>query len=288
MKDYELEGFLNEQLRKWELARNNFEALKELETKKLDVDGVEFAVLYNPAREVSSAAKTDPKSIASRPCFLCSANRPDRQDAYPILPGYSLLVNPFPIFDKHFTIASDTHQPQSILTSESTGSSRLATMFWLARQMKGYTVFYNGPKCGASAPDHLHYQAVPSEKLPLVGKDNPFPYRSLSVMTANIEEFVAEMTAHIQQLMKLPENKGDDEPMVNLFVQSKEGDEVFGLIIPRRAHRPACYGSEENQMLISPGAIDVGGAIVCCRRCDYDAMDSAALRRILEETTVIP
>lgn len=296
MKNVEIERFYAGQLHKWGVARDNFHALKRVETKKLRVGSSEFTVMFNAGRELSSAAKIDAESIARRRCFLCAENRPAEQEAYPIMDGYSLLVNPFPIFDHHFTIASDTHQPQSILRSEADGSSRISTMFRLAQAMPGFTIFYNGPQCGASAPDHLHFQAIPAESLPAVNEGGPFPYKYFCVEASDITEFTAGVHRCLELLRALPENQGLDEPRVNIFVQQTAGElsdkphedpTVSGLIVARRAHRPKCYGSQAGQILISPGAIDVGGAVICCRRQDFEAIDNAILRGILDETTYL-
>lgn len=285
MKHFDIDCFFTDQLERWPLARRNFDALKDVEIKRLPFYDETFCVMYNPAREVSSGAKVDPKSIAERPCFLCAMNRPPEQIAYPILPGYSLLVNPFPIFDRHFTIASDRHQPQSILTSEPDGTSRLHTMYHLAQRLPRFIVFYNGPKCGASAPDHLHFQAVPSNMLETITEGRPLPYERFVVEADTPDRFAAEMLIHIKNLTMRPENAGLDEPRVNIYVHATGNRTVRGVIIPRRAHRPSCYGSGEGEMLVSPGAIDVAGTLVCCRKMDFEHLDLPTLRVILQETT---
>lgn len=280
-----IKRFFDEQLAKWELARRNFDALEEVETRWFSLGGMDVEVMINPAREVSSGAKVDAKSIAERPCFLCGKNRPQEQMALPILPGYSLLVNPFPIFNGHFTIPSDSHQPQSILALEPDGSSRFQTLFRLAEQLPGYIVFYNGPKCGASAPDHLHFQAVPSENLPAIAKGAPLLFESFELVTDEIDRFSQGMLSYLEDLSLLPENLELEEPRVNVYAQAVEGGAVRAVIIPRRAHRPSFYGSQEGEMLISPGAIDVAGMLVCCRRADYAAIDSSLIRKIFDQTT---
>ena len=162
------EAFLSEQLAVWEKARNNYEALKQIKTKELNVNGAKFQVQFNPARIVSSGAKMDAESIQKRACFLCEENRPKEQVGLKVPLGgfrgqerlYSLLINPFPIFPKHFTIPDVEHKPQLIL-------SRFGDMLDLAEYMKDYVIFYNGPNCGASAPDHVHFQAGNKGFLPI-------------------------------------------------------------------------------------------------------------------------
>lgn len=283
----EINNFFETQLDHWPLAKTNYDALRSMETKKVTVKGIPFDVMFNPARITSSGAKTDAKSIGSRPCFLCEKNRPAEQMAYPILGGYSLLVNPFPIFDKHFTIASDTHRPQTVMGADPDGMSRIVNMMRIAMKMPGYTVFYNGPFCGASAPDHLHFQAVPTESLPLLWKRNTLPYESVVYRDKNIHTLNPLLKSVVDDYATMPENIGLNEPRFNVFMRSlNDGFEVK--FIPRRAHRPLCYGRGEGQMLISPGAIDVAGAVVTCRKEDFDNLDSQKLTNILQQVVWMP
>ena len=157
-----VDAFLQEQLAEWEQARNNFAALSGVKVKEVDIDGMTVKVQFNPARIVSSAAKVDAKSLKERKCFLCAANRPAVQRGIEWGGHYTILINPFPIFPRHLTIPDNNHVDQLI-------SGRIADMVSLAGDLKGYTVFYNGPKCGASAPDHMHFQAGNSDFL-TIGK----------------------------------------------------------------------------------------------------------------------
>ena len=143
---------LDRQLAAWETARRSYDALAGVRVKELDVRGVPYKVQFNPARIVSSGAKVDARSIKERRCFLCAANRPAEQEGIPFLGHYELLVNPFPIFPRHLTVPETGHVPQLI-------AHRFADMLELARELTDFTIFYNGPRCGASAPDHAHFQA---------------------------------------------------------------------------------------------------------------------------------
>ena len=156
----ELNAFFESQLAEWEFARRNFEALRRIETKTFDLDGFSIRVQFNPARIVSSAAKVDAASVVARKCFLCSENQPPEQRGLPWGDGYRVLVNPYPIFARHFTIPAAEHVPQSI-------ADRYGDMLALARCFDREVVFYNGPRCGASAPDHAHFQAVGKGAMPL-------------------------------------------------------------------------------------------------------------------------
>ena len=150
----------DQQLSVWEMARNNFEGLKTVQIREFDFDGFAVKVQFNPARMVSSGAKVDAKTIAERKCFLCAANRPEVQRGIEWR-DYDILINPFPIFTRHLTIPRREHVDQRLVPY-------IADMFDLARELTDFVVFYNGPKCGASAPDHMHFQAGNADFLPLV------------------------------------------------------------------------------------------------------------------------
>ena len=147
-----IHNLLTEQLASWETARNNYAALSGVRVKELNVNGIPYKVQFNPARIVSSGAKVDAKSIQARKCFLCPANLPTVQKGISFGGHYHILVNPFPIFPRHLTVPELAHTPQRIAT-------RFTDMLELAEALTDYTIFYNGPKCGASAPDHAHFQA---------------------------------------------------------------------------------------------------------------------------------
>ena len=149
-----------QQLSVWEMARNNFEGLKTVQIREFNFDGFGVKVQFNPARMVSSGAKVDAKTIARRKCFLCAANRPEMQRGIEWR-DYDILINPFPIFPRHLTIPRREHVDQQLVPY-------ISDMFDLARELPDFVVFYNGPKCGASAPDHMHFQAGNADFLPLV------------------------------------------------------------------------------------------------------------------------
>jgi ATP adenylyltransferase/5',5'''-P-1,P-4-tetraphosphate phosphorylase II len=155
-----IEALFEEQLSAWELARENFSGLKNIRVKTVSFDGYEILVQYNPKRIISSSAKVDARSLSERPCFLCSNNRPPEQKGLIYRDDYILLVNPYPIFRHHLTIPSIHHVPQRI-------DGRFSVMLKLAADLPDFTVIYNGPACGASAPDHFHFQAVQKGSLPI-------------------------------------------------------------------------------------------------------------------------
>lgn len=285
-----LYDFETSQLKQWPLAEKNHEALKDVKTKTVPVCGFDFKIVFNPARAISASARIDAKSLAERPCFLCQENRPEVQKGYPLVDGFELLVNPFPVFRHHFTIASTTHRPQLIDTVDAPGVSRLMSLYNAAAKLPGFVVFYNGPKCGASAPDHLHFQAIPGNEFFPFHKN--FPYRTHRFTAASPDEYMAQMTDILAGMKRSQENEGQEEPMMNIFICQSLGLNlnsdhpiIEALVVPRRAHRPTCYGTAPGQMLISPGAVDVGGVIITSRPGDFGDIDTTRLEQILRETT---
>lgn len=292
-----VDKLFEQQFAAWEQARGNYEALKNVEVKDLDVDGMHIKVQFNPARMVSSGAKVDAKTIAARKCFLCAENRPEVQQG--IKWGkdgrYTILLNPFPIFPKHLTIPDNTHTLQLI-------KGRVADMIRLTAQLGDYTVFYNGPKCGASAPDHFHFQAGNSDFLtlgeniekavlePILESTEGGAVLSVSRGESPLNFFVIEATDP-EQAEKLfnklydamPLKDGESEPMMNLLCYITEDDTARLVIIPRKAHRPSFYGFEEGQMVLSPASVDMGGVFITPRPEDFKALDADKVRQTLNE-----
>ncbi|MDE6191531.1 MAG: DUF4922 domain-containing protein [Muribaculum sp.] len=268
MKRSEIDSFVSRQLVEWDDARLRHDALAATETKCVNVNGVEWHVTFNPARSVSTKAKIDASSIKSRRCFLCEANRPEEQ--VPLKwRGYDILVNPFPVFPGHLTIALCGHENQEIL-------NRIDDFVELACELEGYTVFYNGPHSGASAPDHCHFQAVPEEWLP-IGRDYPFRRYYL---TGDSSQVKAQMS---RVLSSLTTEDGEDEPRVNAAVHCRADGSLEAVIVPRRAHRPSCYG----KVGVSPGAIDMLGTVITTSREDYDAVGPELLSVIFSEVATV-
>lgn len=279
-------AFITAQRAEWPLAARNFDALEGVEVRSIAMPGMDIKVQFNPARIVSSGAKVDARSLAERPCFLCEKNRPAEQRGIDWR-GYTVLVNPFPIFPRHLTIPAGGHTPQRI-------QGRVADMLALAAELPGYTVFYNGPRCGASAPDHMHFQAGNSDFLPIWQALDAAPLRTvaddgagtrLSVCTAlPVNVFVVDAATPeagermFDRLYRvLPE--GEEEPMMNLLAA---GSRL--VVVPRKRHRPSFYGTEgEGCMLLSPASVDMGGAFITPRREDFDRLDAQLLARVFDE-----
>lgn len=246
-----------------ERRRRNAEKVTE---KEIAVDNTFWDVKLLPARAVSTRADISAEAIAQRPCFLCPENRPEGQPSQQ-LGDYEILQNPFPVFSGHLTIVNREHIPQKIV-------GRTDDMVRIAKALAGYTIFYNGPHCGASAPDHCHFQAVPDYHLPL---DRDFPFQAFYLVAPayRMSRDIADVLA------SLPVEDGEYEPKVNVAVHRLDSDMMEAVVIPRRAHRPDFY----DRVHISPGAIDVLGTIVTTSREDFDAVDSNLLKDLFEEVT---
>lgn len=266
------------QLLDWPLARRNYEALAEVETKTVYLEmGAKIVVQHNPSRAVSASARTDAASIGRRPCFLCASNRPSEQKVLARERGYELLVNPFPVFPDHLTIASADHVAQGI-------AGRVGDMLAFANMLPGFAVFYNGPHCGASAPDHMHFQAVPACTLPLIHSWRRWGHSPLRYITFRTRR-EAEAAATVETILRGLGRRGA-EPMVNVFVYQVKSDwpeEVEIVVIPRKAHRPSFYGTGEGQMLVSPAALECAGVMIAPRKEDFERIDYAVLKKIYGE-----
>lgn len=265
----DLDSFFDVQIAVWPEAAARYAALADVRRKTVTLDGCRYEVVFNQARAVSTQARVDAASIAARPCFLCAANRTATQRSLPWR-DYSILVNPYPLFDRHFTIAATGHQPQVL-------SGRVTDMVDLAFET-GYTVFYNGASCGASAPDHLHFQAVPADMLTAC---RDFPFRVLRLSAKRGDAAFADRFSALMDL--LPVSGEDTEPPVNVIVTPVGTDRAEVVVIPRRAHRPACF----DRLKVSPASVDLGGVVVTTRQSDFDAVDADSLRRILSDVTFL-
>jgi len=273
MKD-KVKQLFQEQLCEWDLAKKNYEALKQVKVKTLYVDGHRYLVQLNPARLTSSAAKIDPDSIRERKCFLCSNHRPAEQKGILFGERYTVLVNPYPIFPRHLTIPTVEHTPQLI-------ASRFGDMLDLAQQLDNYTIFYNGPKCGASAPDHFHFQAGSKDFLPVESDRN---WNTIRIESANKQE----MLQRFRQIYNaLPLKPDDAEPMMNILTWY-EDDMWTTCIFPRKKHRPDCYSAEgDDNMLISLAAVDMGGVFITPLEKDFEKITAEDIGEILSEVITV-
>ena len=260
--------------------------------KELNVNGIPYKVQFNPARIVSSGAKVDAKSIQERKCFLCPANLPPVQKGIPFGGHYHILVNPFPIFPRHLTIPELAHTPQRI-------ASRFTDMLELAEALTEYTIFYNGPRCGASAPDHAHFQAGNKGFMPIekdwrgqtAGKIADYRKAALWYLddapraTLVIESTSKEDAADLFDIIyrSLDVKPEEDEPMMNVLVLY-EADRWVVFVFPREKHRPACYTAEgEANLLSSPASVDLGGVFITPVEKDFLKITAEDVAQILSE-----
>jgi hypothetical protein len=285
----------------WKLCRDNYEQLKNVRIKKFQFEGYSIKAQFNPGRIVSTSAKVDPKSIQERKCFLCENNLPAEQKGILYKDEYIILINPFPIFPIHFTLTSIKHQPQRI---EDTFTHLLNFSKDLS---KHFTVIYNGPRCGASAPDHLHFQAGNKFFMPIddeadlisneygsvvVDKDDLLiqtvddGLRKFILFESKDEELLEKSFGKFYQVYAEMMNE-KDEPLMNII---SFYDEEFGwriIVFLRAKHRSHHYFEEgENKILVSPAAIDLGGVCIFPREEDFDRVDKNLLRDIFHEVFI--
>jgi len=290
-----LNEFTQSQIQDWPLAAANFKGLEKVQERTYSYEEFVIRTQFNPERMRSSEAEVDKKTIAARQCFLCNENRPKEQGAIEFGDDFLILVNPFPIFRNHFTISCNRHIDQRF-----NGNAR--TLLELAEAMHGFTVFYNGPECGASAPDHLHFQAGESSFMPITddynklktsgrqlfsGKDTQvwafdnYLRKMITVETNSMDkalEIIGLYYHHFQAMQ--PEKM---EPMMNALCSWNDGKWTIHLF-PRKAHRPShFYEAGEKQILISPGSVDFGGVFILPRREDFDKIIKEDIVDILQQ-----
>lgn len=289
----EINSAIEEQLASWPIARENFFRLMESRRKPLQLGDLGAALQLNPARIVSTGAKVDTATIKSRPCFLCAANRPAEQRVIswhnPMLSDWELLVNPYPILPVHFTMAHKSHTPQGAIPLD---------MAAMAEEMPDLVIFYNGARAGASAPDHRHTQGVLSGELPLMrliekehrheeggvffsdesGLSLPFHFISL-IVTPDVAGM--ERLRKVSLAFGLDAESGEpDMGLLNAFFWIDSTGMLRVAIVPRRRHRPACYGNTAADIMVSPGAIDMAGLMIAPRQGDFDKIDAEIAKRI--------
>ena len=293
-----LDRYFLRQLQVWDDARRRYRELSHVETRDLAADSLTLRLQYNPARIVSTGACISKQAVSSRPCFLCEAQRPQVQMHKVIDGSYELLVNPYPILPMHFTIPMRRHQPQAI-------QPMYAEMLRLLARYPELTVFYNGPHCGASAPDHAHLQAGTSGFLPLQTGWQRLG-RNLTVVAQQGEEgsiaviddypcaalLVRSRDLHtgerlFQSLCQcMPAAADGTEPMLNI-VAWRGGDEFLSVVFPRGKHRPDCYYAQgQEQFVVSPGALDMAGLIITPRKDDFERMTVEQAIHVLRECSM--
>ena len=288
-----IDRLISRQLRDWDVAGANYAALASAVTRTLSLGESVVTLQFNPERRRSSSAVIDQKSLANRHGFLCREYQPAKQKAVLWGERYKIQVNPYPIFKRHLTIADLSHEPQRI-------AGRVGDMLKLAKALPEFVVFYNGPRCGASAPDHAHFQAGAKGEMPLCdemahatthlladGDEGFIGYvdmlgRSLFTIETSTQRAAERYALRLLGLLPVPE--GADEPMVNALCWWNKTDRLWHLVVfPRRKHRPACYGEGEGRLLLSPGAVDMGGLWAVPELKDFEALTPEMIQSLYDE-----
>jgi hypothetical protein len=292
-----VEGLIEQQQTTWPMLREAVKALAEVRYKQLSVKGSEVFAQFNPKRIVSTAAAVDAATIKRRPCFLCPDNLPPEERGVEFGADFVALCNPFPVLARHLVITSRRHTPQSI-------EGNFGTLFDLARELgQSFFALYNGPGCGASAPDHLHFQACERERLPIFHDIESWK-RQVWSRDSGIEMFALEdyrlnaliirgfqrdaLIRRFERALRLlaTTTSSSSEPMINL-VATVNGNEWTVIVFPRGRHRPSCYDAEgDAKLTVSPAAIDLSGALVVPNPSHFDRIGSWDVEKIYNEVTL--
>jgi len=289
------------QKQQWQMLASGYETLKTVKSKSFQFDGFKIKAQFNAGRITSTSAKVDPKSISERKCFLCTENLPEEQKGILYNNKYIILCNPFPIFPAHFTLTYKEHQPQRIIDT-------FSDMLDLSRDLaKYYTVIYNGPRCGASAPDHLHFQAgnkffmpiddefhqIKNEYGKMIYEDDDLSFyavddgirKFISIESLDKNLIVKTFNKFYKIYSELLNEK--QEPMINLISFYEEEYGWCVIIFLRSKHRPNVFFAQgDEKMLVSPAAIDLGGVCIFPREEDYDRITKEMMMDIFKEVFV--
>ncbi|MGL5893384.1 MAG: DUF4922 domain-containing protein [Bacteroidales bacterium] len=298
----EIRALLDQQCSSWSLPMGNFQALNSVQQKSVEVNGFTFTVQFNPARIQSSAAKVDTKSISERKCFLCLNNLPEQQMGLGFsveARDYMVLCNPFPIFKQHFTVPDVEHVDQLI-------KGRVGDMLALASKYEDFLFFYNGPKCGASAPDHMHFQAGNKGFLPIekdfayyMSKSSAtiiseggvevetlfdYPAKNLIFRSSDLNSLERAFDKFMHELSLLMPQ--EVEPMVNILCWRDGGDLIL-VVFPRKMHRPSQFFAEgDGNILISPASVDLGGVFITPQEKDFIKITGDDIEDILSQISI--
>lgn len=290
-------ALVNQQKAVWPLATDNYRSLRQVLSRSFEFDGFNIECQYNPGRIRSSAADTSAGAILSRPCFLCAENRPAEQEGLLWNGQFVILTNPFPIFPYHLTISSFDHTPQLI-------NGQVATFLELSRDLYEFALFYNGPKCGASAPDHLHFQAGIREVMPIEDEIQELMTSSVEVVRESDGLKVEAIEGHLRRYLifrskdlkilsgQLESTIGylgegmKEEPMINLISYFEEGEWIV-LLFPRSLQRPWQYYEEgPHKLVVSPASVELGGLIILPREEDFNKINADEIASIYRQVTI--
>jgi ATP adenylyltransferase/5',5'''-P-1,P-4-tetraphosphate phosphorylase II len=290
-------ALVSQQKSTWVTAGRNYEAINHVQTKIFDFEHFKIIAQFNAGRIRSSAAKTDAKSISERPCFLCIKHLPPEQKGIIFNDKYIILTNPFPVFQVHLTISKIEHTPQEIL-------GHFSDLLELSRELTEFTLFYNGPQCGASAPDHFHFQAIIKNSLPVEKEfeilEQQFPEiifeneilkmfaveHYLRRLIAIVSSDKSEIRQKMDMVIKSLKTEDDNEPLMNVLCSFQ--DEKWRLLIfPREKHRPSHYfRSDDKKIVASPAAVEMGGVLVLPEEEDFKNITGKEIEEIYGEVTI--
>jgi len=288
-----VDRLISKQLRDWDEARNNYEALATVSTRTLHMGDSTIVLQYNPHRRRSAVAHLDKASLSRRDCFLCTEHQPVRQRSLLWGNHYKIQVNPYPIFTRHLTIADQRHVPQTL-------DGRVEDMLQLAVSLPQYVIFYNGPYCGASAPDHMHFQAGLKGVMPLCDE---LPNATTSLLADSDEGFIGYVDSLGRSLFTietdtvraaerymlrlkdmLPRIMETILPMINVLCWWDVAEHVWRIVVfPRIKHRPACYGEGVDRLLMSPASVEMAGLWVLPNQQDYESLTAQRVQELYDE-----
>jgi Domain of unknown function (DUF4922) len=287
-------GMLAQQLETWPMLRDGAAGLAEVRYKKLIVRGSDVLAQFNPKRIVSTTARVDSATIGQRPCFLCPENLPPEEKGIEFGEDFIALCNPFPVLRDHLVVTARCHIPQAI-------EGNFGVLLDLSRELgTDWFTVYNGPKCGASAPDHLHFQACSREILPIIRDidhwDRTPIHSSSAVESFTLREYRVNsiiarssdreaLIGWFDGLLRQLAGESDEEPMINLIVTGDETGWTL-IVFPRSRHRPSCYYAEgDAKLTVSPAAIDLGGVLVVPQADHFERISAQDVERLYAEVT---
>jgi hypothetical protein len=278
----DVDHLLADQIARWPLLTRGVEGLRASQTRVERVAGHDLYVRHIPHRIISTTAAVDAASIAKRPCFLCPSNLPKEEHGIPFDSEFAIYCNPFPILERHLTIVRVDHRPQRIAGS-------FHSMLRLAEALPDSFILYNGPRCGASAPDHMHFQACSRALFPIehdardvAGPSFPDYGRRVFILRG---QSISPLADRLQALMDILENvtHSDGEPMVNIAAYYVDG-QWTSFVFPRGKHRPRAY--ETGERTVSPATIDLCGVLVVPVEKDFMEIRGREIESIFEEVTL--
>ncbi len=278
----EVEELFQRQLRTWPRLARGIEGLAQAETRPVHIDWFDVYVRHIPHRVVSTTAAVDRESVAKRPCFLCARNLDPEEEGIPFGADFTIYCNPFPIVDRHLTVVYQEHSVQQI-------ANQFGNMLDITAALPGYFVIYNGPECGASAPDHMHFQAgsrtlfpIEKETAGLAGITVPGYARTVFLLRERDRwTLIDRMYRAIELLAEVTGKR--PEPLINIaaFYEEKQWT-VF--LFPRQKHRPAVFHTGE--LTVSPASIDLCGIFVVPLPKDFERITAGMISEIFREVTL--